>query len=148
MNTVIDKDALTKNNNHNTVIRQYIRRGKGNNTIIGCLVAAKDEKTNWVKIGVSFLNPKDKEEVENYNKKVKAVNAISWVKLNSGGNPAEFPIESKKNAFDKELAVEIALEKAGFDVGRLKNTKLKRRELAEFIDRAKRYFKGCMISEA
>ncbi len=128
-------------------IRQYIRRGKNNNKIIGCIVAIKDEETNWVKVGVSFLNPKDRDEVNDYNQRVKISNAVSWERINAGDNPADFPIEKKKKAFDKNLAVEIAQRKARFDIGWLKNTKLKSRELAKFIDRAKRYFKDCMISE-
>lgn len=128
-------------NNQMNTIHQYIRRGENNKKIIGCLVAIKDEKTNQVKIGASFLNPKDREEVNLYNKRVKIINAISWERINAGDSPADFPIEKKRKAFDKKMAIKIAGNKAQFDISWLKNTKLKSRELNAFIARSKRYFK-------
>lgn len=146
------------------MIRQYIRRYNENGMIenVGCFVADKDQNGE-IHIGWSLLNPRDKEEVKRYNKKVKDVNSISWKALNQSVQSsnklseselealkAEFPVERKKPLFDKQTAVEIALSRATpvVSLSSIKTNsreKIHNGEVFRFIQRVTSYFKDGVV---
>lgn len=153
MNTATKKETLAKNNNTDTVIRQYIRRYDKNDNPenVGCLVATKD-KNGEISIGWSLLNPSDRASVKRYNQKVKEVNAIGWRARNQKEENAEvkYPIEMSKPLFDKERAVEIALNRATpmlslYSLKRDSRDKIRDSEIFKFVQMVARHFKGGVV---
>lgn len=95
------------------MIRQYITKYNPETKTkqyCGVIIAEKDEN-GQVNIGWSMLHKKDREETEEYNKKVKRANAESWRLLGQGDCDAADKIKDYRPKFDKYEAVKVAREK-------------------------------------